>query len=159
MKSNVKHNSTKQKIKELQSLIGESRKKGFKADVQKIKTQIKQLKEDTKDLLKRKPKLDEPQVQVQLTEEALPSTVVVKQTEEKLKKIEPNFLSVSEESITSGVAAAKAKLAAAREANDLGAEADAMAARSEFGYKKAKLTDRKSTRLNSSHRCISYAFF
>ena len=35
---------------------------------------------------------------------------------------------MSEESITSGVAAAKAKLAAAREANDLGAEADATAA-------------------------------
>ena len=40
--------------------------------------------------------------------------------------------------------AAKAKLAAAREANDLGAEADAMAAISEFGYKKAKLTETKA---------------
>jgi len=69
-----------------------------------------------------------------------------KQTEEKLKKIEPNFLSVSEESITSGVAAAKAKLAAAREANDLDAEADAMAAISELGVKKARLEEAKIAR-------------
>jgi len=67
-----------------------------------------------------------------------------KETEEKLKKIEPNFLSVTEQSIESGIEAAKAKLAAAREANDLGAEADAMAAISEFGYKKAKLTETKA---------------
>ena len=71
-----------------------------------------------------------------------------KQTEEKLKKIEPNFLSVSEESITSGVEAAKAKLAAAREANDLGAEADAMAAISELGVKKARLEEAKLAREN-----------
>ncbi len=69
-----------------------------------------------------------------------------KQTEEKLKKIEPNFLSVSEESITSGVAAAKAKLAAAREANDLDAEAEAMAAISELGVKKARLEEAKIAR-------------
>ena len=69
-----------------------------------------------------------------------------KQTEAKLEKIEPNFLSVSEESITSGVAAAKAKLAAAREANDLDAEADAMASISELGVKKARLEEAKIAR-------------
>ena len=67
-----------------------------------------------------------------------------KDAEDKLKKIEPNFLSVTEQSIESGIEAAKAKLAAAREANDLGAEAEAMAAISEFGYKKAKLTETKA---------------
>ena len=71
-----------------------------------------------------------------------------KQTEAKLEKMEPNFLSVSEESITSGVEAAKAKLAAAREANDLGAEADAMAAISELGVKKARLEEAKLAREN-----------
>ena len=64
-------------------------------------------------------------------------------TEAKLKKIEPNFLSVSEESITTGIEAAKAQLAAAREAQDLGAEATAMAKISELGYKQAKLTETK----------------
>ena len=67
-----------------------------------------------------------------------------KEAEDKLKKIEPNFLSVTEQSIESGIEAAKAKLAAAREAQDLGAEADAMAAISELGYKKAKLTETKA---------------
>ena len=63
-----------------------------------------------------------------------------KNAEEKLKKIEPDFLSVTEEGIKSGIEAAKAKLAAAREANDLGAEADAnWQLISEFGYKKAKI--------------------
>ena len=71
-----------------------------------------------------------------------------KQTEAKLEKIEPNFLSVSEESITSGVEAAKAKLAAAREANDLSAEADAMASISELGVKKARLEEAKLAREN-----------
>jgi len=67
-----------------------------------------------------------------------------KEAEDKLKKIEPNFLSVTEQSIESGIEAAKAKLAAAREAQDLGAETDAMAAISELGYKKAKLTETKA---------------
>ena len=71
-----------------------------------------------------------------------------KQTEAKLEKMEPNFLSVSEESITSGVEAAKAKLAAAREANDLGAEAEAMASISELGVKKARLEEAKLAREN-----------
>ena len=45
-----------------------------------------------------------------------------KDTEAKLKKIEPNFLSVSEESITTGIEAAKAQLLRAREAGDIAAE-------------------------------------
>jgi hypothetical protein len=66
-----------------------------------------------------------------------------KDTEAKLKKIEPNFLSVTEEGITTGIEAAKAQLAAAREAQDLGAEATAMAKISELGYKQAKLNETK----------------
>ena len=64
-------------------------------------------------------------------------------TEAKLKKIEPNFLSVTEEGITTGIEAAKAQLAAAREAQDLGAEATAMDKISELGYKQAKLNETK----------------
>ncbi len=63
--------------------------------------------------------------------------------ESKLSKLQPDFVAVTEESITSGVAAAQAKLAAAREANDLTAEAEALAAISELGYKKAKLAETK----------------
>ena len=66
-----------------------------------------------------------------------------KDAESKLSKLQPDFVAVTEESITSGVAAAQAKLAAAREANDLKAEAEALAAISELGYKKAKLEETK----------------
>jgi ATP-dependent protease HslVU (ClpYQ) peptidase subunit len=72
-------------------------------------------------------------------------TVLKKQkdAESKLSKLQPDFVAVTEQSITSGVAAAQAKLAAAREANDLSAEAEALASISELGYKKAKLTETK----------------
>ena len=66
-----------------------------------------------------------------------------KDAESKLSKLQPDFVAVTEESITSGVAAAQAKLAAAREANDLKSEAEALTAISELGYKKAKLAETK----------------
>ena len=66
-----------------------------------------------------------------------------KDAESKLSKLQPDFVAVTEESINSGVAAAQAKLAAAREANDLKAESEALAAISEFGYKRAKLEETK----------------
>jgi hypothetical protein len=71
--------------------------------------------------------------QIKLKEEA----------EKKISKLEPGFLKSTEDSIVSGVQAAQAKLAAAREANDLGAEAEALTAISELGYKKAKLEETK----------------
>ena len=72
-------------------------------------------------------------------------TILKKQrdAESKLSKLQPDFVAVTEESINSGVAAAQAKLAAAREANDLKAESEALASISEFGYKRAKLEETK----------------
>ena len=66
------------------------------------------------------------------------------QAEAKISKLEPGYLQSTEDSITSGLQAAQAKLAAAREANDLAAEAEALTAISELGYKKAKLTETKA---------------
>jgi len=63
--------------------------------------------------------------------------------EKKISKLEPGYLKSTEDSITSGIQAAQAKLAAAREANDLAAEAEALTAISELGYKKAKLEETK----------------
>ena len=63
--------------------------------------------------------------------------------EAKVSKLEPGFLKSTEDSIVSGMQAAQAKLAAAREANDLTAEAEALTAISELGYKKAKLEETK----------------
>ena len=73
------------------------------------------------------------QLQIQAKQEA----------EAKISKLEPGFMKSTEDSITSGVQAAQAKLAAAREANDLTAEAEALTAISELGYKKAKLEETK----------------
>jgi hypothetical protein len=63
--------------------------------------------------------------------------------EQKISKLEPGFMKSTEDSIVSGIQAAQAKLAAAREANDLAAEAEALTAISELGYKKAKLEETK----------------
>ena len=63
--------------------------------------------------------------------------------EAKISKLEPGYLKSTEDSIVSGMQAAQAKLAAAREANDLAAEAEALTAISELGYKKAKLEETK----------------
>jgi hypothetical protein len=63
--------------------------------------------------------------------------------EQKISKLEPGLMKSTEDSIVSGLQAAQAKLAAAREANDLGAEAEALTAISELGYKKAKLEETK----------------
>jgi len=71
--------------------------------------------------------------QIKLREEA----------EKKISKLEPGYLKSTEDSITSGIQAAQAKLAAAREANDLAAESEALTAISELGYKKAKLEETK----------------
>ena len=65
------------------------------------------------------------------------------QAEAKISKLEPGYLQSTEDSITSGIQAAQAKLAAAREANDLTAESEALTAISELGYKKAKLEETK----------------
>ena len=64
--------------------------------------------------------------------------------EKKISKLEPGYLKSTEDSIVSGVQAAQAKLAAAREANDLTAEAEALTAISELGYKQARFLEVKA---------------
>ncbi|RZW38411.1 MAG: hypothetical protein EX263_14070, partial [Flavobacteriaceae bacterium] len=59
--------------------------------------------------------------------------------EAKVSKLEPGFLKSTEDSIKSGIEAAKAQLAKAREAGDINAEVEAQALISEYGYKHAKL--------------------
>jgi hypothetical protein len=69
--------------------------------------------------------------------------IAKRKAEEKISKLEPGFLKSTEDSIVSGMQAAQAKLAAAREANDLAAEAEALTAISELGYKKARFEETK----------------
>jgi len=66
------------------------------------------------------------------------------QAEHKISKLEPGYLKSTEDSITSGLAAAKAKLAKAREAGDIEAEVAAQSEISELGYKKAKFDETKA---------------
>ena len=66
------------------------------------------------------------------------------QAEAKISKLEPGYLKSTEDSITSGLAAAKAKLAKAREAGDIEAEVAAQSEISELGYKKAKFDETKA---------------
>ena len=66
-----------------------------------------------------------------------------KSSDAKLSKLQPDYLSVTEDGIKNGIEAAQAKLMSAREANDVKAESEALAQISEFGYKKAKLEEAK----------------
>ena len=68
--------------------------------------------------------------------------------ESKLSKLEPGYLDATEKSITSGIDAAKARLAKAREDGNLGEEAEAMTQISELGYRKAKLLEAKEAQTN-----------
>ena len=65
------------------------------------------------------------------------------EAENKISRYEPEFFKNAEDSINNGLAAAQAKLAAAREANDLTAESEALTAISELGYKRAKFNETK----------------
>jgi len=72
--------------------------------------------------------------QIRLKEEA----------EKKISKLEPGFMKSTEDSIKSGLEAAKAQLAKAREAGDINAEVEAQALISEYGYKQAKFAETKT---------------
>jgi len=64
--------------------------------------------------------------------------------EQKLSKIEPSFLKTTEDGIKSGLEAAKAQLAKAREAGDIDAEVHAQSLISEYAYKQARFVEAKA---------------
>jgi hypothetical protein len=64
--------------------------------------------------------------------------------EQKLSKIEPSFLKTTEDGIKSGLEAAKAQLAKAREAGDINAEVEAQSLISEYAYKQVKFNEAKA---------------
>jgi hypothetical protein len=66
-----------------------------------------------------------------------------KEADSRISKLEPGFMKSTEDSITSGLQAAQAKLAAAREAGDITAEVEAQTAISELAYKKARFNESK----------------
>ena len=66
------------------------------------------------------------------------------QAETKISKLEPGFMKSTEDSIKSGLEAAKAQLSKAREAGDINAEVEAQTLISEYGYKQARFSETKS---------------
>jgi len=66
-----------------------------------------------------------------------------KEADSRISKLEPGFMKSTEDSITSGLQAAQAKLAAAREAGDITAEVEAQTAISELAYKQARFNESK----------------
>ena len=62
----------------------------------------------------------------------------------RLTKLEPNYVSAMEDKVVAGLEAAKAKLAAAREANDINAEVDAQKMIAQIGVEEARVTALKA---------------
>ena len=62
----------------------------------------------------------------------------------RLTKLEPSYVSAMEDKVTAGLEAAKAKLAAAREANDINAEVDAQKMIAQIGVEEARVTTLKA---------------
>jgi len=77
------------------------------------------------------------------TEYAKAQIKLKEKAEAKISKLEPGFMKSSEDAIKSGLEAAKAALAKAREAGDINAEVEAQALISEYGYKQAKFAETK----------------
>ena len=73
-----------------------------------------------------------------------------KKVDEKISKLEPGFMKSTEDSITSGLESAKARLAAAREAGDINAEVEAQTMISELGYKQARFLEAKANQEQES---------
>jgi len=62
----------------------------------------------------------------------------------RLTKLEPSYVSAMEDKVTAGLEAAKAKLAAAREANDINAEVDAQKMIAQIGVEETRVAALKS---------------
>jgi len=62
----------------------------------------------------------------------------------KLTRLEPNYVSAMEDKVTAGLEAAKAKLAAAREANDINAEVEAQKMIAQIGVEESRVTALKA---------------
>ena len=115
----------------------------------KEESKDKELENYSKDVQRRIAKLThkwrEAQRQADETAEYARAQIKLRENAEaKISKLEPGFLKSTEDSIKSGLEAAKAQLAKAREAGDINAEVEAQALISEYGYKQARFAETKS---------------
>ena len=70
--------------------------------------------------------------------------VELSQLKNRLTKLEPSYVSAMEDKVVAGLEAAKAKLAAAREANDINAEVDAQKMIAQIGVEETRVAALKS---------------
>ena len=126
-----------------------SKKSSEQSNVQTDEQKDKELENYSKDVQRRIAKLTHKwrEAQRQADEAAEYAKAQIKlreQAEQKISKLEPGFMKSTEDSIKSGLEAAKAQLAKAREAGDINAEVEAQALISEYGYKQAKFAETKN---------------
>src|SRR6056300_1401946 len=119
------------------------KKSSEQSDVQTNEQKDEKLENYSKDVQRRIAKLTgkwrEAQRQADEAAEYARAQIKLKEAAEaKISKLEPGFMKSTEDSIKSGLEAAKAQLAKAREAGDINAEVEAQALISEYGYKQAK---------------------
>ena len=133
------------------------KKSSEQSDVQTNEQKDEKLENYSKDVQRRIAKLTGKwrEAQRQADEAAEYARAQIKlreQAEAKISKLEPGFMKSTEDSIKSGLEAAKAQLAKAREAGDINAEVEAQALISEYGYKQAKFAETKAAQedLNAS---------
>ena len=133
-----------------------SKKSSEQSNVQTDEQKDKELENYSKDVQRRIAKLThkwrEAQRQADEASEYAKAQIKLReQAEQKISKLEPGFMKSTEDSIKSGLEAAKAQLAKAREAGDINAEVEAQALISEYGYKQAKFAETKN-RLEESEK-------
>jgi hypothetical protein len=125
------------------------KKSSEQSDVQTNEQKDEKLENYSKDVQRRIAKLTgkwrEAQRQADEAAEYARAQIKLKEAAEaKISKLEPGFMKSTEDSIKSGLEAAKAQLAKAREAGDINAEVEAQALISEYGYKQAKFAETKA---------------
>src|SRR5210317_481579 len=133
-----------------------SKKSSEQSNVQTDEQKDKELENYSKDVQRRIAKLthkwrEAERQKEEASEYAKAQIKLREEAEKKISKLEPGFMKSTEDSIKSGLEAAKAQLAKAREAGDINAEVEAQALISEYGYKQAKFAETKN-RLEESEK-------
>ena len=126
-----------------------SKKSSEQSNVQPNEQKDKELENYSKDVQRRIAKLthkwrEAERQKEEAAEYAKAQIKLREEAEKKISKLEPGFMKSTEDSIKSGLEAAKAQLAKAREAGDINAEVEAQALISEYGYKQAKFAETKN---------------
>ena len=136
---------------DVKSDVQESKQEETSDEKQEIKTEEKkeELEQYSEGVQKRIAKLTKKWREAERQKEAAidfarGGQVELSHLKNKLTKLEPNYVSAMEDKVTAGLEAAKAKLAAAREANDINAEVEAQKMIAQIGVEESRVTALKA---------------